>query len=370
MSIDAVKLLRDLIAAPSVSGEEEPAADVLELALRKAGFEPRRVGHSVVCEKGTGERTLLFNSHLDTVPASPRWTRNPWAPDIIDGRMYGLGATDAKSCVAGMAQAFAALPDPGSRGRLVIAATTEEETGGKRNPDGSREPNGMESVLPELGTIHGAVVGEPTHFSICTGQRGLVRIILHAEGVAGHASRPWEGENAIDLAAADVLAIRELYERVKESGKDSLVGNATVATTLISGGTAANVIPDACQITLDIRSSRGFNNEDAVAAVRACVGSRVELRSTRFVPVATELDAAIVKAARIALPESKLQPFGGISDMLFLAKAPGGPIPGILMGPGNGQQSHKADEFVAVEAVQRGALAYLRLAEAFLGCDS
>lgn len=347
--VDPITILEALVETPSLSGQEGAAADVVARALELAGSTPRRFENNVWCEKGGGARGLLFNSHLDTVPAGPGWTREPHRAAQEGGRLYGLGATDAKSCVAAMLAAFVAAPDPGARGRLVFAATAEEETGGTSAGDG------LERLLPSLGALAAGVVGEPTAMAICNAQRGLVRAVIVAEGRAGHASRPREGVNAIEIAAADVLALVALAAEIEASG-------ATIQATLIQGGTKANVIPARCEVTLDVRTTRGLDNEAAAARIRAAVKGRVDVRSARFQPFVTAPEDPIVAAARRALPASEVRPFGGVSDLFFLARAG---VPGVIVGPGDGAQSHQADEFVSVEAVRRAAGAYARIAAEF-----
>ena len=349
---DVIELLTDLLAAKSYSSQEGPAADVMEHYLTQAGADVRRMGHNIIAQKGTGEKALLFNSHLDTVPATDKWTRDPWQPEIIDGKLYGLGATDAKSCIAGIAAAFAAAPDPGDAGRIVMTATTEEETGGFGHP------NGMELTLPEIGKIAAAVVGEPTQLNICNGQRGMARIILHAEGRAGHASRPWQGENAIQKAAIDVIAIKSLEEELRVSGNDEVLGVPTIQPTIITGGSAKNVIPDHTEIVLDIRTTRRCDNQGIIARLSGTVKSRMEVVSSRFLPIATDPDTPLILAAQEVLPEADIRAFGGCSDMFFLTKVPGDPVACCLIGPGNGAQSHQPDEFVDVEMVRKGVEAY------------
>lgn len=359
--LDPVALLKRLVEAKSYSGQEAPAADVVEAALRDAGFAPRRIGDNVVCERGRGARTLLLNSHLDTVPASNAWTRDPWKVAIEDDLLYGLGATDAKSCVAALAAAFAAAGDPGERGRLVFSATTEEESGGMG------KPNGIETVLPTLGPLHAGIVGEPTKLNICNGQRGLVRIILHAEGQAGHASRPWEGVNAIEIASEDVLTIRNVARQVGEDFPDPAAGKPTIQATLISGGTAPNVIPDRCDVTLDIRTTRDWNNAAAIGHIREVVKSALEVKSKRFLPVSTDVSDPLIRVAQEVLPQADVRPFGGVSDLFFLTALPQGPIPCFLLGPGDGRQSHQPDEFVSIAMVRKAVDAYRAIAERWFG---
>jgi acetylornithine deacetylase len=357
--VDPIPILAALVETPSLSGAEGAACAVVERAVDLAGCRARRFENNVWCEKGSGERGLLFNSHLDTVPAGPGWTRDPHRAEIAGDRLYGLGATDAKSCVAAMLAAFVEAEDPGPRGRLVFAATAEEETGGASSGDG------LERLLPHLGPLAAGVVGEPTAFAICNGQRGLARVVLTAEGRAGHASRPWEGVNAIEIAAEDVLALRALAAEIFDGGADPATGRPTIQATLVQGGTKANVIPARCEVTLDVRTTAAFDNDRAIERIRAAVKSRVDVRSSRFRPFATPPEAAIVRAARGVLPEAAVKPFGGVSDLFFLARAPGGPLPGIILGPGDGAQSHQADEWVSVDAVRRAAGVYGAIARAF-----
>ncbi len=359
--LDSIPLLQRLLAAKSYSGEERLAADVLEAALRDThgGFDVQRIGDNLVCTKGSGELGLLFNSHLDTVPASPRWTRDPWSADIEEDKLFGLGATDAKSCVAAMAAAFVAAPDPGSAGRLIFTATTEEETGGMG------KPNGMETTLPMLGKLAAGVIGEPTALNVCNGQRGMVRLVLHAEGRAGHASRPWEGENAIEKAAEDIVALRALAATLGETRRDPLLGPPTIQPTMMSAGTAKNVIPDYAEITLDARTTQTCDNRAMIEAIKQAVQIRVEVISERFKPVGTPDTEPIIRAARHALPAAELRAFGGVSDLYFLTQTPDGPTPCCLIGPGDGRQSHQPDEFVSISNVRKAVDAYTTIAASF-----
>ena len=357
-ALDPVDLLVRLVAARSYSGSEGPAADVLETALRAAKADVRRLGDNVIATKGRGTRGLLFTSHIDTVPAANGWTRDPCTPIVDRDRLYGLGATDAKSCVAALAAAFVAAPDPRRRGRLVFTATTEEETGG------TGRPNGMERTLPELGPLAGAIVGEPTSLNICPAQRGLLRLVLHVDGRAGHASRPWEGINAIELAAEDILALRQLSEELARAA-DPRAGVPTIQATLMKAGTAKNVIPDSAQVTLDVRTTPTCDNATLLTRIRKTVRARVEVISDRFRPIATPANSAIIRAARAALPKATLTPFGGVSDMFFLQSHKDGAVPACLIGPGDGRQSHQPDEFVSLARVRAAAAALTDIATRF-----
>jgi acetylornithine deacetylase/succinyl-diaminopimelate desuccinylase-like protein len=133
----------------------------------------------------------------------------------------------------------------------------------------------------------------------------------------------------------------------------------------MQAGTAKNVIPDHAQVTLDVRTTPTCDNAALLARIRTTVKACVEVISDRFRPIATPADAAIIRAARAALPAATLAPFGGVSDMFFLQSHPDGSVPACLIGPGDGRQSHQPDEFVSLARVRAAAAAYADIATRF-----
>ena len=99
-------LLAKLVSIRSLSREEHACADFVESWARNAGFRPKRIGNNIVFELGGGPRRLMLNSHIDTVPQCSGWLADPWTPRLADGRLTGLGANDAKGCVAAMLDAM------------------------------------------------------------------------------------------------------------------------------------------------------------------------------------------------------------------------------------------------------------------------
>jgi len=343
----AARLLRDLVAIPSVSGNEAAVVERVADELRALGLAPEVRGRNVFAERGTGgPPRLLLNSHLDTVPAGPGWTLPPTDPVVRRGRLFGLGANDAKGPATALLRAFAAAPERALRGTLLLALTCDEETGGE----------GLEKLLPTLPPVHAGVIGEPTALRIARAQRGLVRLELHAEGRAAHAARPEQGVNAIERALDDLARLR----RLRFPKRHALLGRTRVAATMIEGGVKANVIPPSCRVVLDVRTTPDYPNERVVAAIGRAVRARVVIQSQRIRPVETAADDAIVRAARAALPRAPLVGFGGVSDYFFLA-----PVPGIVLGPGTPEQSHAPDESIAVADLERGVGAYGRVIRAW-----
>src|SRR5207244_3520054 len=181
------------------------------------------------------------------------------------------------------------------------------------------------------------------------GQRGLLRAVVHEAGRAAHASRPHEGVNAVDLAARDVLAIHALA--MPEA--HPLLGKATLVATMIAGGTRPNMIPGECAITLDGRSTPAWGNARMLAALKAAVQGRVEVKSERFEPLVTGSSEEIVRAAVAESPAGRVTGYGGVSDLFHVR-----PLPGVVLGPGTSEQSHAPDESVAAEQVERAVGVY------------
>ncbi len=331
--MNVVELTRNLVRIPSVSGSEQGCVDLL------AGLFPDAVisGRNIFAVRGDGPKTLLLNSHTDTVPTSPEWTNDPHAGELRDGKIHGLGANDAKGPLAALVCAFLAADVP-AHARLVLAATCDEEIGG----------DGLGVLRPELPRLDAAIIGEPTTLKVCSCQRGLLRLRLHAHGKRAHAARPWQGENAIEKAARDITRLAEL-----ELPTHPLLGPATLQVTMVQGGIKTNVVPPACVMEIDARTIPALNNQTLTARVREILESEVELVSDRFVPVDTATDEPIVQTALAATGNDEPQAFGGVSDFFHVRD-----VPAVVMGPGRPEQSHAADEWVEIDQLERGVAAY------------
>lgn len=341
-----LEVLEDLVRIESPSGREERAADYLRALVPGAIVS----GRNVWAVRGEGSPTLLLNSHTDTVPATPAWTKPPFDALNEDGKLYGLGVSDAKACVVG--QLFAFLNARVPKGTLVWSATCDEETGGQ----------GLEVLARDLPRPDASVIGEPTDMQPCIGQRGLLKLEVVAKGRAGHASRPHQGDNAIYRAARAALAIEALNEKIDPD--DSLLGKATLCATLIAGGTRSNVIPPECRFTVDGRSTPNVDNEALIRMVRQVLSRdpqvEVTAKSGRFHPVLTPESARIVQVALAASAGSRARAFGGVSDLFHVRDCPG-----IIIGPGVPDQSHQADEHIAIEKFERGVEVYRWLVEGY-----
>ncbi len=337
-----LSLLQQLIATPSVSREEDKAADLLERYIEAEGYIASRLGNNV-WTMGPGfdpaRPTLLLNSHIDTVKPVTGWTRDPFTPVLEGDRLYGLGSNDAGASLVTLLHTFfylAARPQPYN---LVFAASAEEEVSGE---------GGMRRLIHELPKIDFAIVGEPTGMRLAVAEKGLMVLDCTAHGRAGHAARN-EGDNAIYRAMPAVEWFRT-YEFPRRS---PLLGAVKMSVTLIQAGTQHNVVPDRCTFTVDIRSNELYSNEEILQTVRDHVPCEVQPRSTRLNSSRTPLDHPLVHRAQAM----GMELFGSptLSDQSLM------PFPSAKIGPGDSARSHTADEYIRPEEITRALDTYKQL---------
>lgn len=339
LTAEAVELLKALIATPSPSRDEARTAELLCDRLAARGAAPERL-HNNVFARAEGfdpaRPTLLLNSHHDTVRPAATYTRDPYLPAVEGDRLYGLGSNDAGASVAALTAAFLALRTRPLPFNLVLALTAEEECSGE---------HGIRALLPALGRIDMAIVGEPTSMQAAVGERGLVVLDCTAHGRSGHAARG-EGVNALYIALDDIARLRTMhFER-----ESALLGPISIAVTQIEAGTQHNVVPDTCRFVADIRTTDAYTNEETVEILCGAMRSDVMPRSTHI--RASALDAAhpLLLAARAAGRTAFVSPT--TSDMALM------PFPSLKMGPGESSRSHTADEYVLLSEIEQGIRIY------------
>ena len=341
---EAVGLLRRLIATPSPSRDEARTGDLLHAFLAERGARPERL-HNNIWARSEGfapaRPPLLLNSHPATVRPAASWTRDPYMPAIEGDRLYGLGSNDAGASVVALTEAFLALRTRELPFNLLLALTAEEECMGE---------NGIRALLPALGKVDMALVGEPTGMQAATGERGLVVLDCTAHGRSGHAARG-EGVNALYIALDDIARLRSFrFERESE-----LLGPIGIAVTQIEAGTQHNVVPDTCRFVVDVRTTDAYSNEETVGILQAALRSDAVPRSTRIRAAAVGGEHPLVKAAVAAGRETYISPT--TSDRTLM------PFPALKMGPGQSSRSHTADEFVLLEEIAEGIAVYEKYIE-------
>ncbi len=341
---DAVALLRELIASPSMSGGEQEAADKVERFLMKHDVRNvNRLYNNVWAMNGDYDRrkpTILLNSHLDTVKPNAGYTRNPFEPAVEGDRLYGLGSNDAGASGVSLAAAFLHFyRRQGMKYNLCLALTAEEENSGRK---------GLEAVLPQLGPLEVAIVGEPTRMQMAVAERGLVVLDCVARGKAGHAARE-EGDNAIYRAMRDIEWFRT-YRFPRES---KLFGKVKMSVTVISAGSQHNVVPAECRFTVDVRVTDRYTNQEVVEEIRRHVTSEVTPRSLRLKPSSISPDHPLVAAGTKLGRMCYGSPTS--SDQTLLD------IPSLKMGVGDSARSHSADEYVLLSEIREGIELYIKM---------
>lgn len=336
---EAIELLRTLIATPSPSREEADTADLLFGFLQERDAAPQRLHNNIFARSApfdAARPTLLLNSHHDTVRPAASYTRDPYAPVVEGDRLYGLGSNDAGASVVSLLQTFLTFREQPLPFNLVLALSAEEECMGER---------GMRALLPELGRIDMALVGEPTGMQAAVGERGLVVLDCKAHGKSGHAARN-EGVNALYIALEDIARLRE-FRFDRTSG---LLGPIGIAVTQIEAGTQHNVVPDSCRFVVDVRTTDAYSNEQTVEILRAVLSSEAVPRSTRVRASALDAQHPLARAAQASGRAAFVSPT--TSDMALM------PFPSLKMGPGQSSRSHTADEYILLSEIAEGIEVY------------
>ncbi|HET9093671.1 MAG TPA: M20/M25/M40 family metallo-hydrolase [Solirubrobacteraceae bacterium] len=373
LQAETVEVLQRLIRFNTVNppGAEREAIDYLEAYLRPAGFQTERLAadpdrpNLVATLPGHDPDgpTLVYLGHVDTVLAAPTdWRHDPWSAVIADGHLWGRGALDMKNQVAAEAVAAVALARAGwrpARGALKLVFVADEETGGEVGARWLTQRH-ADRVRCDLLINEGA--GAPfdfegrRYYGVCCGEKGIFRFRLTARGVAGHASMPRLGDNALlklapviaalrpgfagyDMTEAPLLMLEALgldptdipaaIERL--AAKDPLLPvviepmlSVTLTPTMVSASEKMNVIPARAQLKVDCRVPPGLGEDLALRRLHELLGETstgLEIEFTERVygyqsPARSRLMEAIEGWLATAVPEARAIPvlLPGYSD--------------------------------------------------------
>lgn len=340
---NAVELLKKLIATPSFSKEEQDTFAILSDFFSQNNVEFHTKGFNIWAFNKHFDKkrpTLLLNSHHDTVKPNKSYTRDPFSPDEVDGKLFGLGSNDAGGCLVSLIATFIHFyPLENLKYNIAIATTAEEENSGK---------GGLESIIPELGELDFAIVGEPTLMDLAIAEKGLLVLDCHVKGKSGHAARN-EGENAIYKALKDI----DWFQNYQFTKVSETLGPIKMTVTIVNAGTLHNVVPDTCTFTVDVRVTDAYSNEDVLKIINQFVSCEVVPRSVRLKPSSIPIEHPIVQAG-IALSK-KTYGSPTTSDQALLN------IPSLKCGPGDSARSHTADEFIYLKEIEEGIEGYIKM---------
>ncbi len=340
---DSLGLLKQLIRIQSFSKEEDKTGDAIEQFLQQRDIKTHRKLNNIWAYNkhfDAAKPTVLLNSHHDTVKPNSGYTRDPYDALVEDDKLFGLGSNDAGGCLVSLIGTFLYFYEQeGLNYNICLAATAEEEISGN---------DGLECVLPDLGELEFAIVGEPTQMNLAIAERGLLVLDCIATGRAGHAARE-EGDNAIYKALKDI----EWFRNYKFSKVSDVFGPLKMTVTIINAGSQHNVVPATCTFTVDVRVTDSYTNEEVLKIIRTNVGCEVKPRSIRLKPSSIDKEHPLVQAG-IALGRTT---YGSptTSDQALLS------IPSVKVGPGDSGRSHMADEFIYVNEVAEGIALYVAM---------
>lgn len=342
---DAVQLLHQLIGTTSFSREEEGTAAILFAILKSRGVEVQQSGYNVWARNKhwtDGKPVILLNSHHDTVKPAKGYTRDPFVPQVEGDQLFGLGSNDAGGPLVSLLFTFLHFYErPDLPYNLILAATAEEEISG---------PNGIASLLPELGNINLGIVGEPTQMQLAIAEKGLMVIDGEAIGRSGHAARN-EGLNALYIALEDIQWIRDFsFPEVSP-----FLGPVKASVTQIQAGSQHNVVPDRCNFVIDVRTNELYSNEEAFNILQSNTKSILKARSYRLNSSRLPEDHPIVQKGK----SLGLTTFGSptLSDQALMS------FPTLKIGPGDSARSHTADEYIKLSELREGIGLYIELLE-------
>ncbi len=344
--MNAQSLLLDLVRTPSLSRNEAEIATYACDWLQARGIPVKRLGDTLVAEidgRAPG-RTLLLNTHLDTVPAGEGWVEDPWKVDWKNDQLTGLGANDAKGCATAMMMTMVDLAENRDwSGRLQLALNATEEVDNK----------GMEDALAEIGMPDAAITGEPTGLQVVRSQAGLVVLEAVWEGKSCHAAHVArvDNSNAMLTACRELATLPAWLEPGEPHG---LLGNSTLVATALNSGERHNKIPCSAVALFDARLVPPTDAADCVAELQPYLTSaHLRIRSERLRAIDTAANDPLVVAALTASGNTEAVGSTTLSDMALLQG-----VPAVKCGPGETARSHTPNEFLLAQELEDGIRFY------------
>jgi len=370
---DVTKLLRDIVAIPSINpafapgdnkltGEEPVArhlttiAKCLGLSVTRQSVLPGRRNLLVTLEPtGKVQHRILLAPHLDVVPADTC----QFKPIIKNNRLYGRGACDTKGSVAAYFHALCKLAKQKQRPKhteIVFAGLVDEEC----NQAGSRAL-GQSKLKADL-----AIVGEPTILKVVTAHKGNLWLQLETKGRAAHGARPELGRNAIGAMSRVINLLQTQYAARLKKRLHPLLGSPTINIGVIRGGNQPNVVPDRCTIEIDRRTIPGETDTSVRREINAFLrahNQNVDTLDLKGVPspaLQTNPNLPLVRQFMRTAGCRKPKGVDYFTDASAIAM---GGTPAIVFGPGNIAQAHTDNEWIDLFQLDKATTILTRFLE-------
>lgn len=369
MRMNSVEILDRLIGFPTVSRDSNLGLiDFARDFLSSRGIDSRlyrdgtgRKANLYACIGPQDRGGILLSGHTDVVPVDGQaWTSDPFRLQERSGRLFARGSADMKGFLACALRAADLANSRRLTVPLQLAFSYDEEVGCL----------GVRSLIEDMASwAHRpkfCIVGEPTLMRIAVGHKGKTAMNAYCHGRAAHSALPAAGVNAIHLAVDFIAAVRSRQAQIEATGRRDPayeVPFTTLHVGVIHGGRALNIVPDRCDLELEIRNLAAEDPAALVAALRADAAAvaaemragtdcRIDLEVAHEYPgLDTPPDAEVVEfvAALTGNRESVKVGYGSEAG-LFSGQLG---IPSVVCGPGSIDQAHKPDEFVALDELGR-----------------
>ena len=270
---EAVEMLQDIIRMRTENDRETEVAVYLQKLLKAHGiesqlveFEPGRSNLVAEIQNGASDKVLGLSGHMDVVKAGNHdlWQHDPYAAEIVDGKLYGRGATDMKGGLMALVIAMIhAKEHQNFNGTIRLLATVGEETG---------EPGARQ--LSDLGyadDLNGILVAEPFNNRILYMHGGSYNYKIKSHGISAHSSTPQKGQNAIQHLRDFMVAIQAKLDPIIAKYENKHLGRTIHSVTLIEGGVQLNSIPEYAEYQANARTIPEFDNDKLTALIKETV---------------------------------------------------------------------------------------------------
>jgi acetylornithine deacetylase len=345
---NAITLLQDLIQIESFSKKESRTAQRLEHWFEEYKIPFQRKDNNLwAVNKAFDSKkpTLLLNSHHDTVQPNQAYTRDPFAADLIDGKLFGLGSNDAGGALVSLLALFTHYYDHTDPAyNLLFVASAEEEIAGEKS---------LRNLLPDLPKIDLAIIGEPTLMHLAIAEKGLVVFDVVIKGTPSHAAHP-NTDNPLMKLPEIIKKIENLaFEKVSP-----VLGPVKVTLTQVEAGSQHNVVPSEVRLVLDVRVNECYTNTEIKERIQAALPCEVTPRSLRLQSSSIDENHPLVQAGKKLGRNVYGSPT--LSDQAALS------CPSLKLGPGDSTRSHSADEYIYVSEIEEGIALYIELVKQIL----
>lgn len=341
---EAIALLKNLISTQSFSSEEEGTAAHIENWFKTNEIPFRRKANNIWATNKhfeEGKPTILLNSHHDTVQPNNGYTRDPFSPDIEDGKLFGLGSNDAGGCLVSLIATFTHFyAQENLKFNLVIVASGEEESSG---------PNGLNSMLEVIPNIDVAIVGEPTQMHLAVAEKGLVVFDAKVKGTPSHAAHPNDNN-----AVYNCIEVLQWFKDFKFEKSSEALGDVKLTVTQIKGGKQHNAVPADVELVVDVRVNDKYTNQEVAELLQSKAPcDEITPRSLRLNSSSIPMEHPLVQAGIAMGRETYGSPT--LSDQAVLTCS------SLKLGPGDSTRSHSADEFIYLNEIEEGIKIYIEL---------